>query len=43
VQEGNFDDVSYHWFRDDLLYTLHVALVAGITRSAADDMARSIR
>ena len=37
------DDVSYHWFRDDLMFTLHVALVAGITREAADAMADSIR
>jgi len=43
IESGNFDDVGYHWFRDDFMFTLHVQLVAGITRNAVDDMAASIR
>ena len=39
----NYDDVGYHWLRDDIAYTLHVGLVAGITRQDADAMAASVR
>ncbi len=42
VADGNFVDVGYHWFRDEMMFTLHIALVDGITRTAADDMAASI-
>lgn len=42
VAEGNFVDVGYQWFRDEMAFTLHIALADGITRRAADDMAASI-
>lgn len=37
------DDVSYHWARDGLIFTMHVQLTDGITREIADAMAASIR
>lgn len=43
LQSIDADDVSFHWFRDDLMFTLHVQLAPGITRQAADAMAASIR
>jgi len=39
----NTDDVQYLWSRDGLLLSLHIQLVEGITREAADAMAGSIR
>ena len=43
VVAAHYDDVGYHWMRDEILYTLHVALVDGITRQDADAMAASAR
>jgi len=37
------DDMQYLWSRDGLLISLHVQLVEGINREAADTMAASIR
>ena len=37
------DDMQYLWSRDGLLLVLHVQLVEGITREAADAMAASTR
>lgn len=37
------DDTQYLWSRDGLLLSLHVQLVEGITREAADAMAASVR
>lgn len=39
----NTNDMQYLWSRDGLLLSLHVQLVEGITREAADAMAGSIR
>jgi hypothetical protein len=38
----NTDDMQYLWSRDGLLLSLHVQLVDGITREAADAMAASV-
>jgi hypothetical protein len=39
----NTEDMQYLWSRDGLLLALHVQLVEGITREAADEMAGSTR
>ncbi|HET7700169.1 MAG TPA: hypothetical protein VFM06_04795 [Candidatus Limnocylindria bacterium] len=36
-------DVGYAWSKDGLSYTLHVNLSQGLTRIAADEIARSVK